>query len=121
MMHTFAIPFGYLWLLIPFIAIGVGQLLLVRYRRKKRRTVRSPSYRKGVVGNRELEPTIYRLALKLGGRLTVSDVVLETGMSVKESEETLNAIMDGIRVGMEITDTGVVVYEFSELIGRSGS
>jgi len=57
-----------------------------------------------------------QLAQDSGGVLTVSDVVLATGFSMKRSEETLNEMIDGFRIKMEVTDSGIVHYEFSELI-----
>jgi len=35
---------------------------------------------------------------------------------MKRSEETLNEMIDGFRIKMEVTDSGIVHYEFSELI-----
>jgi hypothetical protein len=65
-----------------------------------------------------MEARIFRLAFKRKGRVTVSDIVLETGMSVKEAEEAVNAAVDGVRVCMEVDDRGLVVYEFPEIIAR---
>jgi len=65
-----------------------------------------------------LEARIFRVAYKRKGRLTISDVVLETGLSIKEAEETVNAMVDGTRVRMEVDDRGLVVYEFPEIMAR---
>ncbi len=65
-----------------------------------------------------LETRIFRLAYKLKGRITISDIVLETDLSVQEAEETANKMVDGLRVRMEIDDRGLVVYEFPEIISR---
>ena len=49
-----------------------------------------------------LENRIFRLAYRLGGRLTVSDLV------------------DNSRVTIEVRDDGLVFYEFPEIIDRRG-
>ncbi|MEE8441918.1 MAG: hypothetical protein V3S41_09365 [Spirochaetia bacterium] len=61
------------------------------------------------------EVRIYRLAGRLGGVLTVSDVVVEIGCSVAAAEALLQHITDGVRVRMEVLDDGRVRYEFPEL------
>jgi hypothetical protein len=68
--------------------------------------------------SRSIEARIFRAAYKRKGRLTVSDVVLETDLSIKEAEEVLNRMVDSMHVCMEVGDTGMVVYEFPEIIAR---
>ncbi len=65
-----------------------------------------------------LESKIFRLAARQAGRVTVSDVVIETEMSVKEAEDFMDRMVDGTHVRMEVTDEGQVFYEFPELINR---
>ena len=66
----------------------------------------------------DAEHQIFRLADKLKGRLTVSDVVVHTGLGIHEAEEAMNQIVDGYRVKMEVDDRGIVLYEFPEIIAR---
>lgn len=61
---------------------------------------------------------IYKLAYKLKGRLTVSDIVIETGLDADEAEELIQSMVDNLRVRMEVMDDGLVVYEFPEIIAR---
>jgi hypothetical protein len=65
-----------------------------------------------------MEARVFRAAYKMKGRLTVSDIVLETGLTVSESEELANSMVDGMRVRMEVNDDGLVFYEFPEIIAR---
>jgi len=65
-----------------------------------------------------LEAQIFRLAHKLKGRITLSDIVLETGLSLKEAENTVTSMVDGLRVSMEVDDRGLVIFEFPEIISR---
>ena len=74
--------------------------------------------RSGGSRSRSIESRIFRAAYKQKGRLTVSDIVLETDLSIKEAEEVLNGMVDGTHVRMEVLDSGLVVYEFPEIIAR---
>ncbi len=67
---------------------------------------------------KDAEHQIFRLASKLQGRLTISDIVINTGLGIKEAEEVMNKLVDGVRVRMEIDDNGIVIYEFPEIIAR---
>ncbi len=64
------------------------------------------------------EAAIFKLAYRLKGRLTVSDIVVETGLGVHESERLVESLVDNSRVRMEIDDRGVVTYEFPEIMRR---
>ena len=68
--------------------------------------------------SRGIETRIFRAAFKHSGSLTVSDIVLETGLGVREAEEVINGLVDGTHVRMEVQDNGLVVYEFPEIISR---
>lgn len=72
-----------------------------------------------VVGSQSsMQSRIFRLAARQSGRVTVSDVVIETELSVKEAEDFMDRMVDGTHVRMEVTDEGQVFYEFPELIDR---
>jgi hypothetical protein len=65
-----------------------------------------------------VEGSIFRAAYKRKGRLTISDIVLETDLSIREAEEAINRMVDGLHVRMEVEDSGMVIYEFPEIISR---
>lgn len=65
-----------------------------------------------------LEGQIFRVAYKRKGRLTISDIVLETDLSIREAEQAVNRMVDGLHVKMEVEDSGMVIYEFPEIISR---
>ena len=67
---------------------------------------------------KNIEGVIFNLAYALKGKITLSDIIIETGLSMKEAENTINQMVDGIRVRMEVDDQGMVVYEFPEIIAR---
>ena len=116
MMHGMMFPgmgmFGFIWLIIPVMAIFFG----LKYLRKLRTTRPTPDFR---ARGQTIEYQILQLAKKKGGELTVTDVVLGTGMPMKKAEETLNAMVDSYRVNMQVRDSGIIVYEFTELKNKA--
>lgn len=128
----FFFPFGFL---IPILVVLMAVKFGSRVFRDFFRELDNPQHwRRGLSGReswREIggsrlrrplgtEARIFRLAYKLKGRITISDIVLETGLSVQDAEETANKMVDGLRVCMEIDERGLVVYEFPEIIARFG-
>jgi hypothetical protein len=71
------------------------------------------SYKSG-----EWESKIFQIAYKMKGRLTLSDIVLETGLGLKEAEQIIEQMVDGTHVRMEVEEDGIIVYEFPEIIAR---
>ena len=69
---------------------------LLRYRRQQNRVV--------------------RLARQRGGRLTVTETAADTGLTVEEAAEILKRLADGGVVEVEITDSGLIVYRFPEVL-----
>ncbi len=68
-----------------------------------------------------IQRKIMQLARENEGVLTVTDVVLSTSLSIKEAEATLNDMVDGFRIKMDVADSGIVRYEFIELqMSRKG-
>ncbi len=68
---------------------------------------------------RDLESRVFNLAYRLEGRVTLSDIIIETGLNMKDAEDLANSMVDGVRVRMEIDDEhGFVIYEFPEIIAR---
>ncbi len=64
------------------------------------------------------EARIFKLAYRLKGRLTVSDIVVETGLGVHDAEALIEGMIDNNHVRMEVDDRGIVTYEFPEIIRR---
>lgn len=69
---------------------------LVRYRRSQNRVV--------------------RLASQRGGRLTATETAADTGLTAEEAAEILKRLADGGFVEVEITDSGLIVYRFPEVL-----
>ncbi|MDQ3389568.1 MAG: hypothetical protein M3483_08705, partial [Gemmatimonadota bacterium] len=62
-----------------------------------------------------LQLPVLQLAAEREGRLTVSQVAASLGWSLPRAEKVLNSLEDGLRISSEVTDEGVIVYEFREL------
>jgi hypothetical protein len=56
------------------------------------------------------QAAILKLARRLGGRLTVADVALGTGLSLGEAKAALNELARKGYVGLEVAPSGVLVY-----------
>jgi hypothetical protein len=65
-----------------------------------------------------LQLHVLRLAGERQGRLTVSEVAAALSWPIRRAEKVLLSLDDGWRVNSEVTDDGVIVYEFRELLGR---
>lgn len=138
-------PFGFLTLLVPvllaFALLRLGTTIfrriqdesddrlhlrgrggVHRYADEEVATERRPPFNmQNPFGRRSLDSRVFRLAYRNGGRVTVSQVVMETGMSLEQTEAYMDQLCDGVRVRMEVSDGGLVTYEFPELTDRLGS
>ena len=62
-----------------------------------------------------LERQVLLLATEKAGTLTVTEVAASLDMSLSAAEGVLEGMDDGFRVRSEVTDEGIIVYEFPEL------
>jgi hypothetical protein len=121
MMHMFT--FSIFWFLLPFMLVGLIGRLFGHARRRLASTSRDGASLPEIARLRvaTIEPTVYRLAKRLAGRITVSDVVIETGLSANDAEQLLQSMTDSVRVRMDVDDRGIVTYEFTELLDSTFS
>jgi ribosomal protein S27AE len=64
----------------------------------------------------ELQLEVLRLARERGGRLTVTEVAAALDWPLRRAEKVLISLDDGLRVDSEVSDEGVIVYEFREVL-----
>lgn len=64
----------------------------------------------------QLQQPVLRLAAQRNGVLTVTDVAAALAWPMPRAEKVLNSLEDGLRVASSVTDEGVIVYEFRELM-----
>ena len=57
-------------------------------------------------------------ATEQGGTLTVTEVAASLDLSLAAAEGVLDSMDDGLRVRSEVTNEGIIVYEFPELRHR---
>ena len=108
----------WMWLLpLGALVIALGLVGLVRNGRL------ASGIRKafGTTGSsaQSIETQIIKLAAGYAGVLTVTDVALATGLGIQRIEKVLNNMVDGLRVTMRVEDSGMIVYEFPEIVERA--
>jgi hypothetical protein len=65
-----------------------------------------------------IQRKILRLAAVKGGTLTVTEVATDLNLAIGAAEKILISMDDDLRVRSVISDEGVIVYEFPELMHR---
>lgn len=67
-----------------------------------------------------MQMPVLKLAAERSGRLTVTEVAAHLGWPLRRAEKVLQSLDDGWRVNSEVTDEGVIVYEFREIMLKPG-
>ena len=62
-----------------------------------------------------LQRRVLLLATEKEGTLTVTEVAASLDLSLSAAEGVLDGMDDGLRVRSDVTDEGIIVYEFPEL------
>jgi hypothetical protein len=70
---------------------------------------------------KQLQVAVFRLAARNKGRLTLSDVIVETGLDLAKADKFMDRMVDGARVQIEVNDKGMIFYEFPEIISKTES
>lgn len=65
-----------------------------------------------------MQRRVLRLATRKGGTLTVTEVASDLNLSIPAAEKLLIAMDDGFRVRSDITEEGILLYEFPEVQHR---
>jgi hypothetical protein len=65
-----------------------------------------------------LQRRVLRLATERGGTLTVTEVATDLNLTLPAAEKVLEDLDDGFRVRSEVTDEGVILYDFPEVRHR---
>jgi hypothetical protein len=64
---------------------------------------------------REMQGRVLHLARARGGTLTATDVASELDLSLNGAERVLLSLDDGFRVRSDVTDEGLLIFEFPEI------
>lgn len=89
-------------------ALGTGSVYLGWKAKQDRR--------QAILGG--LQQHVLRLATRHGGTLTVTEVAAELNLSMQAAEKVLVSMDDGFRVRSDVTEEGIVVFEFPEVLHR---
>ncbi|MFH1571853.1 MAG: hypothetical protein ABIL09_27940 [Gemmatimonadota bacterium] len=73
-----------------------------------------------LVRRRRHENRILRLARACGGRLMAIEAAAETGLTAAEAESILRELAEGGYVEIEVTEAGLMVYRFPEVLYGHG-
>ncbi|MEX0980115.1 MAG: hypothetical protein WDZ89_03415 [Gemmatimonadota bacterium] len=65
-----------------------------------------------------LQRQVLLLASRKGGTLTVTEVATELDLSIPMAEKVMMSMDDGFRIRSDVTDEGLLLYEFPELRHR---
>ncbi|MBT3344315.1 MAG: hypothetical protein HN712_07945 [Gemmatimonadetes bacterium] len=69
---------------------------------------------------RRYEHQLLRLARGRSGRLTATEAAAEIGITAAEAEVILKGLAEGGFVELEVTEGGVIIYRFPEILYASG-
>ena len=69
-----------------------------------------------LVRYRSRQNSVIRLARERGGKLMVTETAADTGITMEEADRILRDLVDGGYVEMEVSDSGMVVYRFPEIV-----
>jgi hypothetical protein len=94
--------------------IIVGSLIVRSHFTGKKRLLEAEQ--KTLYEQRERE--IIRLAQQKRGRLTIPEIAVATSMNTEEADEMMRGMTTKGYVDMQVTDSGVIVYEFYEIAHR---
>ena len=94
------------------VAATVGTLVL--------RSVRRDLEENQEVKHIHRQLAVLKLAEAEDGQLTVTEVATKLGWSMEDAADTLRSLDDGVRVTTTLTDEGIILYDFPELIHDPG-
>ncbi len=107
-----SLMYGLLLIAAP---IAGGGLLIRSHFTAKRKALQDTQK----VLQEQQEREIIRLAQKKGGRLTIPEIAADTSLGTSEAEETMKEMTSKGYVDMQVTESGVIVYEFYEIAHRN--
>jgi len=91
---------------------GIGSYLLYSSFQDRK----SLSSNKNTLGRKTLEAEILSLARRKQGRLTVVEVVSQFALDKEDAEALLDSLARQGHADYEVTDSGLIVYTFHELL-----
>ena len=113
---SFAIDIGDIvaFILLSAAPIIVGSVIVRSHFTGKRRLIEAEQ--KALYEQRERE--IIRLAQQKRGRLSIPEIAVATSMNTEEADKMMREMAAKGYVDMQVTDSGVIVYEFYEIAHR---
>ena len=94
--------------------VTAGSLMIRSHFKHKQKALQAQQ--KALKRDRERE--ILQLAQRKGGRLTITEIAADTSMLTDEAEKFMNELVSKGYVSMNVTDSGVIVYDFYDISHR---
>ncbi len=101
--------FGLTWMIVPFVLLGILpfatgiRALIARRMRQKKQAAERPKV---------IEQAVLEAATELGGRVTVIQVANKAKLPLDEVQDALDRMTARGYVGQEVSDTGIIRYDF---------
>ncbi len=67
------------------------------------------------------EKIILKIAYDKNGKVTVGDIAVNSNLSLEQAEQHLKKLAEKGYCGMNITENGMIVYEFQNLFSKQGA
>jgi hypothetical protein len=94
--------------------IGGGMLIRSHFKEKQKAVLE-----KQAAIQTQQEKEIIRLAQQKGGRLSIPEIVAGTSLNTIEADQLMREMTTKGYVDMQVTDAGVIIYEFYEIAHRN--
>ena len=102
-------------LLLGVAPVAAGGMLIRSYFKEKQKVVLEK--KKTIQTQQEKE--IILLAQQKGGRLSIPEIVAGTSLNTIEADQLMREMTTKGYVDMQVTDAGVIIYEFYEIAHRN--
>ncbi len=116
-MHGMGFPFFPFMMIVPLFFIAAAAIVLMRVFGNTRLSGTGTRNARNLPAD-DIDAQIFRAAKKQRGRLTISDLIIETGWSAKEAQGALERLSDGVHVRMNVLESGSIEFVFPDLIGH---
>lgn len=101
--------------LLGIAPVAAGGLLIRSHFKEKQKAV----LEKQAAIQTQQEKEIIRLAQQKGGRLSIPEIVAGTSLNTIEADQLMREMTTKGYVDMQVTDAGVIIYEFYEIAHRN--
>jgi hypothetical protein len=107
----------FVFLPIALLLVSVG--FLDTFRRRVHRGALLGKRTADSTERNNLDSSIFRLAKRSGGKVSLSEIVIETGLELEAAEKYMDSMIDNSHVSMDVDKGGRLRYVFPELVPKN--